>query len=218
MNGHNRHYASYPEKNLKTQVKLAAELGSKIYRFNYNPVTEEDFAYLDTVLAEVLAYGMDMMLVLDDAQGTPEAIAQRIGATAARYTASSPHGFIRYLQVFGEADIPALLDSNPADVPDGSRPSHYSDAVVNDWYGRFQSALGAIRAVNTDSKTVISISYLHYGFLTALKNKGLQWDIIGLDWYADMGAFSRVLTPVKANFTQDILITEPMRRFPHGAG
>ena len=208
VNGHNRHYASYPEKNLKTQVKLAAELGSKIYRFNYNPVTEEDFAYLDTVLAEVLAYGMDMMLVLDDAQGTPEAIAQRIGATAARYTASSPHGFIRYLQVFGEADIPALLDSNPADVPDGSRPSHYSDAVINDWYGRFQSALGAIRAVNTDSKTVISISYLHYGFLTALKNKGLQWDIIGLDWYADMGEFSRVLTPVKANFTQDILITE----------
>ena len=120
---------------MKTQVKLAAELGSKIYRFNYNPVTEEDFAYLDTVLAEVLAYGMDMMLVLDDAQGTPEAIAQRIGATAARYTASSPHGFIRYLQVFGEADIPALLDSNPADVPDGSRPSHYSDAVTNDWYG-----------------------------------------------------------------------------------
>ena len=55
--------------------------------------------YLDTVLAEVLAYGMDMMLVLDDAQGTPEAIAQRIGATSARYTASSPHGFIRYLQV-----------------------------------------------------------------------------------------------------------------------
>ncbi len=208
VNGHNRYYASYPEKNLKTQVKLAAELGSKIYRFNYNPVTEEDFAYLDTVLAEVLAYGMDMMLVLDDAQGTPEAIAQRIGATAARYTASSPHGFIRYLQVFGEADIPALLDSNPTDVPDGSRPSHYSDAVINDWYGRFQSALGAIRAVNTDSKTVISISYLHYGFLTALKNKGLQWDIIGLDWYADMGAFSRVLTPVKANFTQDILITE----------
>lgn len=103
--------------------------------------------------------------------------------------------------MFGEADIPALLDSNPADVPDGSRPSHYSDAVINDWYGRFQSALGAIRAVNTDSKTVISISYLHYGFLTALKNKGLQWDIIGLDWYADMGEFSRVLTPVKANFT-----------------
>ena len=55
--------------------------------------------------------------------------------------------------------------------------------------------IGAIRAVNTDSKTVISISYLHYGFLTALKNKGLQWDIIGLDWYADMGAFSRVLIP-----------------------
>ena len=55
---------------MKTQVKLAAELGSKIYRFNYNPVTEgKDFAYSDTVLAEALAYGMDMMLVLDDAQG-----------------------------------------------------------------------------------------------------------------------------------------------------
>lgn len=208
VNGHNRHYASYPDKNLKTQVKLAAELGSTIYRFNYNPVTAEDFAYLDTVLAEVLAYGMDMMLVLDDAQGTPEAIAQRIGAVAARYTSNSPHGFIRYLQIFGEADIPALLDSNPGDVPDGSLSSHYSDAVIADWYGRFAAAIAAVRAVNADARTVISISHVHYGFLAALQARGLEWDVIGLDWYSDMGPFSQVLEPVKAGFSQDILITE----------
>ena len=72
ISGHNRTYKAYPEAYYKEQIRLAAELGSKIYCFNYCPVTEDEFAYLDRMVAEVQAQGMDVMLITDNYSLSPE--------------------------------------------------------------------------------------------------------------------------------------------------
>lgn len=53
---------------------MAAELGVGIYRFNYNPATLDEIEYLDYVVKLCKAYGLKMMLVMDNS-------AQRLTAT-----------------------------------------------------------------------------------------------------------------------------------------
>ena len=203
ISGHNRTYKAYPEAYYKEQIRLAAELGSKIYCFNYCPTTEDEFAYLDRMVAEVQAQGMDVMLITDNYSLSPEEDAALVGPIAARYTKDSPHGFIRYFRIFGEQDCGALCESFPKDTPIGQEREHFTPEILDRWYQKMKAAIDAIRAVNTDSKIVVSIAHLHFGFLLGMRDRGLTWDILGLDWYEDMGPFSELLDPLKELFPED---------------
>lgn len=57
VNGHNKGYVAYPESQVEKQIKVAAELGVGIYRFNYNPATLDEIEYLDYVVKLCKAYG-----------------------------------------------------------------------------------------------------------------------------------------------------------------
>ena len=141
ISGHNRTYKAYPEAYYKEQIRLAAELGSKIYCFNYCPVTEDEFAYLDRMVAEVQAQGMDVMLITDNYSLSPEEDAALVGPIAARYTKDSPHGFIRYFRIFGEQDCGALCESFPKDTPIGQEREHFTPEILDRWYQKMKAAI-----------------------------------------------------------------------------
>lgn len=209
IGGHNNFYPAYPERTYKEQVRLAAQMGCDIYRLNYNPTNMSMLNYLDKMVAEIQAYGMEVMLVMDDTSGTPQDVANRAKIVAGRYKKGSQYGFIKYIQVFGEADIVALEQSGTTYKYDGSKPEHYDPKVVDEWYKKFNAALTTIRSVNKDAKTVVSFSYVHYGFLLALLERGLEWDIVGPDWYQDMGSFQKLMDPLKEAFpNHEFLICE----------
>lgn len=209
IGGHNSAYPAYPERTYKEQVRLAAQMGCDIYRLNYNPTNLSMLNYLDKMVAEIQAYGMDVMLVMDDTSGTPQDVANRAKIVAGRYKKGSKYGFIKYIQVFGEVDVVALEQSGTTYVYEGDKPEHYDPKVIDEWYAKFDAALSTIRSVNPDAKTVVSFSYLHYGFLLALLERGLEWDIIGPDWYQDMGPFSKLMDRIKVAFPDhDFLICE----------
>ena len=107
IGGHNSAYPAYPERTHKEQVRLAAQMGCDIYRLNYNPTNLSMLNYLDKMVAEIQAYGMDVMLVMDDTSGTPQDVANRAKIVAGRYKKGSQYGFIKYIQVFGEVDVVA---------------------------------------------------------------------------------------------------------------
>ena len=209
ISGHNRTYKAYPETYYKEQVRLAAELGSKIYCFNYCPTTEDEFAYLDKMVAEVQSYGMDVMLITDNYSLSAEEDAALVGPIAARYTMDSPHGFIKYFRIFGEQDCLTLCESFPENTPIGQEREHFKPEILDRWYLKMKAAIDAIRAANTDSRIVVSIAHLHFGFLLGMRDRGLKWDILGLDWYEDMGPFSELLDPLKELFPEyDYIICE----------
>lgn len=52
-------------------------MGCDIYRLNYNPTNMSMLNYLDKMVAEIQAYGMEVMLVMDDTSGTPQDVANR---------------------------------------------------------------------------------------------------------------------------------------------
>ena len=185
ITGHNKGYEAYPESKLETQIRLAAELGVTIYRFNYNPVTEQDFAYLTDVLDLCDAYGLDMMLVLDDFGGTPEEIAQKHQKIATRC-----RGRIAYYQIFNETDVYAMHKDDGSiyhqPVGTGEHISQFNPARVQEIEQKLRASIAVFREFDPDAKLVVNFAFKHYAMIKAMHDAGLRWDIIGVDWYSDM--------------------------------
>ena len=185
VTGHHHGYAAYPESELETQIRLTAELGVTIYRFNFNPTTEDQFAYLFRVLDLCDAYGLEMMLVLDDHGGTPEEIAAKHEKIATRC-----RGRIPYYQIFNETDVYAMHTDEGTiyhqPVGTGESLSHFNPARVTEITEKLRASIEVFRAVDPQAKLVINFAFKHYAIIKAFHDAGLVWDVIGVDWYSDM--------------------------------
>lgn len=209
VNGHNRGYAAYPEKELEKQLHLAAELGVKMYRFNFNPSTMSDLNYLDKVVKLAEAYGMELMLVMDGTDGSSEVLKSRFQMVASRYDGRSDHGRIRYIQVFNEVDVALMRETHPnGGEGDGSTERDYRKSSLDAYQKKFQAAIDGIKAGCSDTKAVINFSYRHTYMLEYFKDHGLKWDLIGLDWYSNMGDISGILDVLLSKFSHDIILCE----------
>ena len=206
VNGHNSlHYPAYPEHNLEQQIRLAAELGVKMYRFNLNPSNVDDLEYMDRVVALADAYGMELMLVLDGSGDSIDVIRNRFYMVASRYNGKKGYGLIRYFQVFNEVDIGCIKS---AGVDGSDMKNHYDLNKLEEMLPKFEAALEGLKKGNPNCKSVINFSYLHTGFLDFLVQSAVEWDIIGLDWYSNMGNYDRIIPKLLDKYPHDIIICE----------
>ena len=215
-NGHNKGYVAYPESQVEKQIKVAAELGVGIYRFNYNPATLDEIEYLDYVVKLCKAYGLKMMLVMDNSGPAPNsdgyqsskeasyisALADRGRMIAARYA-----GKIDYIQIFNEVDIPCLVNGQGGD---GSNVNQFNQTWLAIYAKRFKAVNDAIKAENKSVKTVVNISYKHTGLFDYLADYqgGVNFDVIGLDWYSNMGSMTDMLTYLTRYKQKEIIVCE----------
>ena len=215
INGHNQTYKSYPIRSLEQQIQLAAELGVKVYRFNFNPKNGADYAYLDKVVDWTQRYGMELLLVMDDFDPSADVLRSRFETVANRYNGANGHGLIRYIQVFNEVDVWAMTTEDFADSDnrlsgDGTVASHYSKMALAEVLPKFKAGVAGVKAGNPNCKTIVNISYLHTYLFDYLQENGVVWDLTGLDWYANMqnGSFEHILERLSTRYSQDILICE----------
>ncbi len=185
VTGHHKGYAAYPVSQLETQIRLTAELGVTIYRFNYNPVSDEDFAYMHRVLDLCDAYGLDMMLVLDDHGGSVEEIAQKHENIAKRCK-----GRIAYYQIFNETDVYAMHKEDGSiyhqPVGTGESIAQFNPARVSEITEKLRASIAVFRENDPDAKLVVNFAFKHYAIIKAFVEAGLEWDVLGVDWYSDM--------------------------------
>lgn len=214
VNGHNKWHPSYPEDQLEDQFRLAAELGVDLYRFNYNP--EKDDPYFEKVIETCCRFGLKMMLVMDDAGPAPdsdgysaadeeayiEKLAKRAADVAQQYA-----GKIEYLQIFNEVDIPCLVHGTDGD---GRTLAQFSRDWLRIYARRIQRVNAAVKSVNNAIKTVVNISYKHSGLFDYLETYagGVPFDVMGLDWYSNMGDLEEMLTYLDRYPQDEILICE----------
>ena len=184
VTGHNRGYEAYPEALLESQIRAAAELGSKIYRFNFNPESEDDFRYMK-VLDTCDTYGLQMMLVLDDFQGDADEIAERNGIIAQRLK-----GRVAYYQVFNETDVYAMYqdDGSLYNGGTGEDIRNFNPSRMDEMTEKFKKSIDAIRQNDPNGKIVINFAYKHIAILEHYAQAGITWDVTGVDWYSDMEA------------------------------
>ena len=179
VTGHPNGYEAYPEKYLQEQIRLAAELGSNIYRFNYTPHDSlDEFEYLDKVVSYADAYGMKLMLVMDAAVGDTEAIRDNARTIAKRYK-----GKIPYYQAMNELDNASILGPHV----DGSQKEHFDQMKLASNVANVKAMCEGLREGDPDAEIVINFAYVHYYFLDALHEAEVPFDIIGWDQYSNAG-------------------------------
>jgi len=77
--------------------------------------------------------------------------------------------------------------------------------------------LDGVRAGDPNAQTIVNFTWLHYGFIQRLVNDGVDFDIIGADWYSNMGDITSVRGTldlpayIKTQFGKPLWITEGNR-------
>lgn len=181
---HNRGYEAYPEKHLEEHICLCRELGLNLVRFNFNPISDGDYAYLDRVVELCRQNGMQVMLVLDSVfhLENPDDFEGYHGAIARRYK-----GKIRYYQLFNETDNycmykddGTLYKDDNGKVMDAYNPEHLDQIVP-----RLLASVRGFRANDPDARLIVNFCWWHTAIIDYYMEHGIQWDIMGWDWYSD---------------------------------
>lgn len=181
---------TYSSLNLEKQLHYAAQMGSRLIRVDagFGSVSE-----LDKLVQLCNEYKMKVMLVVyipdrtfDDNYNT-DTISQWFFSFASRYDGNHGNGKVDYIQIDNEMDLPLLAAANPDSIaPDGTKISHYNEEDIKNLTVQVKAAISGIRQASSDIKTVINMSWTHYGMLEYFYNSGVEWDIIGSDWYSNM--------------------------------
>ncbi|MCI8388322.1 MAG: hypothetical protein HFE63_07665 [Clostridiales bacterium] len=182
INGHHKGFPVYSETYQEEHIRLAAELGSKIYRINYNPTNDEMLVYINKIIDRCHEYGMQVMLVLDHFEETPEEIAKRM-----TFVAENLADKVEYVQIFNETDIWCSKTDNGGyyNITNwtGMTQEYYNPERVAISVERMRAALTAFRNAAPDAELVVNIGSRHYPMLDWYIEAGLEWDIIAFDIY-----------------------------------
>ncbi|MCQ2432112.1 MAG: hypothetical protein MJ175_05840 [Clostridia bacterium] len=182
VNAHNKGHMPYTEENTEAIIRLAAEMGSTIYRINYNPSTPETLTYINRVIDLCHSYGMQVMMVMDYLGGTTEEVAQRM-----TFAAENLAGKVDYFQIFNETDIwcSKMDDGSYYNITNwtGMTKEYYNPERIPECVEKTKAAVEAFRAAAPDAKLVINIGSRHFPMLDWYVEAGISWDIIGIDLY-----------------------------------
>lgn len=207
--GVNIHSSDYIDYNADPEVyvRQAALLGVDAIRVNVG-ANIYNFNYTDRIVALCSSYGIKIIacLSLSDQLDYNLSFYETF---AKRYNGKNGYGFIDYIEIGGEEEVGLLNKKYPnGSAPNGDSLDHYYISDIIALKNKFESAVDGVKNSGSTAKTVIDFSHLHYAPLLYMYENGLDFDIIGNDWYTNMGDINSVLNPVIEKFPHDILITE----------
>lgn len=187
VNIHSSYYsAAYKNTNLSENIKRAADMGVKLIRTNSNAPQDE----LDATVRLCNEFGLKVMLVKYIGDLTVEEnynlkkIEDDFRNIAEHYNGKNGNGKIDYIQLHNETDL-FLMSHNPNGGADESGYI-WNEVHLSNVAEQFKAAVRGVKAVNTDIETVINFCWRHFGMLDYFLENGVEWDIVGHDWYGDM--------------------------------
>ena len=215
VNTHCDFYPVYRRENADEQLRLIREMGCKIVRVNFY-----SFDFSDFYVPLANSKGLKVMLEVDgqllnisdnyDAQSEYELYLK----IAERYDGNHGYGKVDFIQINNEVDV--FLSTFNLNFGDGETVEEFPQPMMQKIYEHFANAAAGIRAAKTDVKIVINAGWKHYGMFLYMQEKGIDFDLLGWDWYGDMskvlkkegkGAFGIAETLNKL-FNKDIIVCE----------
>ncbi|MCQ2450010.1 MAG: glycosyl hydrolase 53 family protein [Clostridia bacterium] len=190
---HSNFYSVYGTEKLEEQVHLAAEMGCKILRNNFDI---NDISHVDTFVKLCNAYGIQIMLEYGGNIKSSGSETQRqedytiFKMIANRYNGKNGHGKIDYIQMENELDVyfAQQVASYGGYFGNGDSISNYPQDDLKRVCNNLKNASAAIRDADSDVRIVINAGWMHYGMFQYFQNEGLDYDILGWDWYTDMSS------------------------------
>ena len=198
VNIHQDFYNVYAN-NVDEMMHLAAEMGVKIIRTA--PGSQD---WTDKVVRLANKYGMKVMFTIGNCVPHGGVTTEEFNATydydyqysyakmlANRYNGKNGYGKVDYFILDNEVDnaLGQLGAQQGVQLGDGSSKDNYVRSDVESVADKMKNYIAAIKAADTDAKTVVIHGWLHYGFLDWLEEFNVEYDMISLHWYTDMSSW-----------------------------
>lgn len=166
------------------QIKVANNLGAPWVRIPWSYAADDQFKFNDEVMNYLINNGLEIYLVVEP-NGDFEKVQDpyKDGYDNAYRIASHYKGKIKYYQIMNEAGSNAIIDGTYS----GENESDY-DATkyqrTRDW---IKGALEGVKKADPEAYRAVTNQWLQTGFLEKLKKDNVDYDMIGWDWFSDMG-------------------------------
>ena len=161
----------YKEHLLEEHIRLAKEMGSTLYRTDVSAADNPEWLEKLVDLAE--ANGIDLMLIVYK-PGFAKEVAEKF------------KGRIKYYQILNEIDCWTF--KKIPDQPDnsGKEISHFIEEKLAGAAETCKQLSAEIREADPDAKICINGTWTHYGMIQYMMDNGVDFDIVGWDWYSHM--------------------------------
>jgi hypothetical protein len=195
-------WGPYSPGNETTVLDLAQQLGVGLYRVDLGT---NDYALTDALLAAAGTRDIKLVAILSGMNANYNVSYNEGYAFALKYK-----GKIPYYQLSNEQDLPTLNAGL-----NGTSVNDYDNTKYANAKTEIQGLSDGIKAADPNAKTIVNISWIHYGFIQRLVNEGVNFDIIGIDWYwgditnIDVNGTSLNLPAyIKSQFNKPMWMTE----------
>lgn len=173
------------------QAALTKQLGAQWFRVGVSP-QEKNFSTSDQIvralteskIEPVMIIGPDLSKMLSR---TDYSAIEREAQDLAFKTATHFKGKVHYYQINNEVGSTCLKDNWDGWNPDSYDPQKY--AVVSSW---LRGANKGIIIADRQAKRIINDQWQHVGIFELLARDGIQYEIIGWDWYHENPDLTKV--------------------------
>jgi hypothetical protein len=188
-----------------TLLDLVQGTGSGLFRVDLGT---SRYALTDQLLEGAQTRDINILAILYGTNGDYTSSYDEGFAFATKYA-----GKISYYQVSNEQDVA----TGKSTIIDGQLPTEFDDIKYAKAKNEIQGLLDGIKAGDPNAKTMVNFTWLHYGFIQRLVNDGIDFDILAIDWYSEMGDITNVkginlIAYSKKQFGKPLWITEGNRR------
>lgn len=198
--------AKYYPTRWQEQIKLAKDLGIGYVRIDWEPDAwidgkQDPVGFNDILTAEITKQGMRPYLNFgQNGKITASATAYQDGYDLATRITTANKGKIDYYQLGNEISSESLKGGQyPGDKTDQYDLAKY--AKIRDW---LKGAEAGIKAADPKAKTVVVGQWTQTAFFDMLQKDGVNFDIIGWDWFSDMNLMKDVKLSDKTLLTEKL--------------
>lgn len=178
---------NYSLENWTRQMGYVTDLGAKWIRLVFDYNATDKFKIFDEMIDTAKKQNINTLLSLDSSKPvTSLDNAYDDGYKVGSDVATHYKGKVRYYQVLNEVGGTVIKGAQYS----GESESDFDlekYAKVRDWS---KGAIAAIRKIDPDAYIVMDFHWTHYAIVDMLLRDGLDFDIIGWNWYADMKIMS----------------------------
>lgn len=220
INMHNRGYAAYPEKTLERNLDYCEQMGVNLININFVPGTDEDYEYIKSVAETIRNRGMKFCLCVDDRSCFSMNLEdiEELNYNHQKKMCEALKGLVDIYEVGPEFDVPAM-HTDMGDVYnitgvgfDGMVAEEYDPVRLEKTAPAVRGRIRAVREFDSKAKTMVAFAWWHTYYVEYLRANGCEWDIMGVDWYADgenKSSFVDLLAWLEEHFGKmPVLITE----------
>lgn len=166
------------------QMAFVQQLGTPWIRLSFDNAPSNKFQIFDEMINKAEAQGTNVYLGLGSTKPvTSIDDTYKDGFNVGSEVASHYKGKIKYYQLMSEQGSTALKGPQYT----GENESDYNPAKyakVRDW---MKGASDAIRKADPNAYLVITEQWTHTAYIEMLLRDNVQFDIIGWNWFGDMG-------------------------------